>query len=236
MSKPIEEILAPKPVARPRIYAYSIADAAHAGQLKVGQTTRDVKQRVSEQLKTANIKNYRIEIDESAARDDGTVFRDHEVRAALVKKKIENVELEWMRCTVADVLTVLTELRQGQKYSGTHHETFPMRREQAEAVEKTFAYYQSIWAEDKKAVPRFLWNAKMRFGKTFTTYQLAKKLARSVFWSSPSSPPWKMPGKRICKATRTSMAGNTCRAVRAATRRKSRIGNLWSTSVPFRIC
>src|SRR5258708_4041716 len=26
------------------------------------------------------------------------------------------------------------------------------------------------------AVPRFLWNAKMRFGKTFTTYQLAKKL------------------------------------------------------------
>jgi len=176
MSKPIEEILAPKPVARPRIYAYSIADAAHAGQLKVGQTTRDVKQRVSEQLKTANIKNYRIEIDESAARDDGTVFRDHEVRAALVKKKIENVELEWMRCTVADVLTVLTELRQGQKHSGTHHETFPMRREQAEAVEKTFAYYQSIWTEDKKAVPRFLWNAKMRFGKTFTTYQLAKKL------------------------------------------------------------
>ena len=49
MSKPIEEILAPKPVARPRIYAYSIADAAHAGQLKVGQTTRDVKQRVAEQ-------------------------------------------------------------------------------------------------------------------------------------------------------------------------------------------
>jgi hypothetical protein len=26
------------------------------------------------------------------------------------------------------------------------------------------------------AVPRFLWNAKMRFGKTFTAYQLAKKL------------------------------------------------------------
>ena len=176
MSKPIEEILAPKPEARPRIYAYSIADAAHAGQLKVGQTTRDVKQRVAEQLKTASIKNYRIELDESAARDDGTVFSDHEVRAALVKKKFENVELEWMRCTVKDVQTVLTELRTGQKLTGTHHETFPMRREQAEAVERTFAYYQSIWAEDKKAVPRFLWNAKMRFGKTFTAYQLAKKL------------------------------------------------------------
>ena len=51
-----------------------------------------------------------------------------------------------------------------------------MRREQAEAVKLTLAYYQSRWAEDADAVPRFLWNAKMRFGKTFTTYQLAKKL------------------------------------------------------------
>ena len=41
MSKTIEEILAPKPAARPRIYAYSIADAAHAGQLKVVQSQRD---------------------------------------------------------------------------------------------------------------------------------------------------------------------------------------------------
>ena len=81
-----------------------------------------------------------------------------------------------MRCTVKDVKTVLTELRTGQRFTGTHHETFPMRREQAEAVKVTHAYFLSRWAEDMHAVPRFLWNAKMRFGKTFTTYQLAKKL------------------------------------------------------------
>ena len=177
MNKPsIEEILAPKPEARPRIYAYSIADTAHAGLLKIGQTTRDVKQRVAEQLQTAAIRNYRIELDEPAERDDGGLFSDHEVRAALVRKGFENVELEWVRCTVEDVQTVLTELRTGQRFAGTHHETFPMRREQAEAVDKTFAYYRSIWAEDKNASPRFLWNAKMRFGKTFAAYQLAKKL------------------------------------------------------------
>jgi hypothetical protein len=177
MSKPnIEEILAPKSEARPRIYAYSIDDKAHKGLLKVGQTTRDVKQRVAEQLKTAAIKNYTIELDENAERDDGSIFSDHEVRAALARKRFENVELEWVRCTVKDVQTVLIELRTGQRFTGTHHETFPMRREQAEAVSKTFGYYQSIWAENKDAAPRFLWNAKMRFGKTFTTYQLAKKL------------------------------------------------------------
>ena len=177
MSKPtIEEILAPKPEAQPRIYAYSIDDAAHAGQLKVGQTTRDVKQRIAEQLKTAAIKNYKIELDEPAERGDGTILTDHQVRAALVKKRFANTELEWMRCSVADVQTVLTELRTGKQLTGTHHETFPLRGEQTEAVNKTYAYFHSIWKEDKNAAPRFLWNAKMRFGKTFTAYQLAKKL------------------------------------------------------------
>lgn len=176
MTKIIEEILAPKPEARPRIYAYSIDDAAHKGLLKVGQTTRDVKQRVAEQVKTAAIKNYKIELDESAGRDDGSLISDHQVRAALVKRGFENVELEWMRCKLADIKTVLTELRTGRPLTGTHHETFPMRREQAEAVSKTHAYFHSIWAEDINAAPRFLWNAKMRFGKTFTAYQLARKL------------------------------------------------------------
>jgi hypothetical protein len=176
MNKTIEEILAPKPVAWPRIYAYAIADKAHAGLLKVGQTTRDVKQRVAEQLKTAYIKNYTIELDESAEREDCTIFTDHDVRAALVKKRFENTELEWIRCTVKDVKTVLIELRTGQKFTGTHSETFEMRVEQRAAVEKTHAYFHSIWKEDMHAVPRFLWNAKMRFGKTFTTYQLARKL------------------------------------------------------------
>jgi hypothetical protein len=176
MSKTIEEILAPKPEARPRVYAYSIDDDQHAGLLKVGQTTRDVKRRVAEQLKTAAIKNYTIELDEFADCVDGGIFTDHDVRAALIKKGFQNAELEWMRCSVKDVKTVLAELRTGQQFTGTHHETFPMRQEQAQAVNKTFAYFHSIWKEDAHAVPRFLWNAKMRFGKTFTAYQLAKKL------------------------------------------------------------
>lgn len=177
MHKPtIDEILSQKPEARPRIYAYSIADEAHKGLLKVGQTTRDVKRRVAEQLRTAAIANFRIEMDEPAERDDGTIFTDHDVRAALIRKGIENTSLEWMRCTLADVHTVLTELRTGLRFSGTHHQTFPMRREQAEAVKQTHTYYHSRWEEDMHAVPRFLWNAKMRFGKTFTSYQLAKKM------------------------------------------------------------
>ena len=88
-----------------------------------------MKRRVAEQLKTAAIKNYRIELDEPAERDDGTVFTDHEVRAALVRKGFANSELEWMHCTLSEVQTVLIELRTGKKLSGNHHLTFPMRRD-----------------------------------------------------------------------------------------------------------
>ncbi len=181
MSKAEAEVFEGRPTARPRIYAYSIADEAHKGLLKIGQTTRDVKERVAEQLKTANIRNYRIELDEPAEREDGSIFTDHEVRATLAQKGFRKDALEWMRCSLQDVVTVLSELRTGQRFVGAHDQTFPMRREQAEAVNRTHAYFHSRWQEDMQAVPRFLWNAKMRFGKTFTTYQLARKLnARRV--------------------------------------------------------
>ncbi|MCX5650246.1 MAG: DEAD/DEAH box helicase family protein, partial [Planctomycetota bacterium] len=96
--------------------------------------------------------------------------------AALARKGLKNGDGEWMRCSVADLKTVLLELRTGARVTGARHENFGMRHEQAEAVKKTHAYFHSIWEEDMHATPRFLWNAKMRFGKTFATYQLAKKL------------------------------------------------------------
>ena len=176
MSKTIDEILSPKPQLRPKIYAYSIDDKAHFGLLKVGQTTRDVKQRVSEQLRTAAIKNYRIELESDAIRFDGSFFSDHEVRARLLQKKFQKSTLEWISCSVKDVKTAITELQTGQRLSGDRYEQFGMREEQSSAVDKTYDYFHSIWKEDKNSAPRFLWNAKMRFGKTFGAYQLAKKL------------------------------------------------------------
>lgn len=183
MIKPtIDEILLPKPEGRLRIYAWTPNDPppAYAGLIKVGQTTQaDVNDRIRQsqgQMQQA----YTLHVDEVAEREDGTTFRDSDVRRRLIEKGFENVVIgasrEWMRCSPADVKSAITELGKGLRFETARHETFPMRREQAEAVEVTHDYYQSRWAEDPKAVPRFLWNAKMRFGKTFTGYQLAKKL------------------------------------------------------------
>jgi hypothetical protein len=124
---------------------------------------------------------YTLHVNVLAEREDGTIFRDSEVRQRLIYKGFDNVVIgasrEWMRCTPDDVKTAVTELQKGLRLTGTHHLTFSMRREQREAVDKALAYINSIWAEDTDTAPRFLWNAKMRFGKTFTAYQLAKKLA-----------------------------------------------------------
>ena len=182
MSKSIEEILAPRPEIRLRIYAWTLdkPSADYVGLTKVGQTTQaNVNARIKQSQGQVQ-QSYTLHLDEPAEREDGSLFRDSDVRRRLVEKGFENVVIgsskEWMRCTPDDVKTAVTELQQGLRLTGTHHETFPMRSEQAEAVRKAHAYFISLWAEDMHAVPRFLWNAKMRFGKTFAAYQLAKRL------------------------------------------------------------
>lgn len=51
-----------------------------------------------------------------------------------------------------------------------------MRPEQEYAVDMTMKYFKSAYEEGSGRTPKFLWNAKMRFGKTFAAYQLAKKM------------------------------------------------------------
>ena len=182
MAKSVEEILTPKPEARLRIYAWTPNDPPkkYVGLIKVGQTTQgDVNVRIQQSMGVMP-HEYTLHVKELAEREDGTSFRDGDVRQRLIQKKFENPVMggarEWVRCTPEDVKTAIVELQKGLKLSGTHHQTFPMRREQADAVNKAYSYFKSIWTEDSAASPRFLWNAKMRFGKTFAAYQLAKKL------------------------------------------------------------
>ena len=138
MSRSSEELLPEKPEVRLRIYAWSTKEIKkYEGCLKVGQTTqKDVKVRIRQSQGVAPVK-YKLEIDESAEREDGTVFRDSAVRDRLKAKGFENVELEWMRCTAQDVAVAITELKTGQVRVGSHHEDFKLRAEQTAAVKKT---------------------------------------------------------------------------------------------------
>ena len=90
MTNPVSNLFPEKPLASIHIYAYSIQDNAHEGMLKIVQTTREVKTRVGEQLKTAGIKNFTIELDELGEKEDGSPIRDHDVRQRLLDKGFEH--------------------------------------------------------------------------------------------------------------------------------------------------
>lgn len=135
--------------------------------------------RVREQLHTSGVA-YQIVLTESAMRDDGTCFTDRDIHAVLRRKGVFRLnegddKNEWFRCTERDVLAAIHEVRDGIFTQENRTATFKMRPEQVIAVQKTMAYYASAKQDEPNKAPKFLWNAKMRFGKTFATYQLAKR-------------------------------------------------------------
>ena len=174
-------------VRHPKIYAYTFGEYESnewvgkrkgSGIVKVGYTDRPVDQRIREQLNAVKMP-VAVEpswvLSESAITDDGVAFRDTDVHRALVQMGVQRRDGEWFECTREEVLAAIQAVRAGKAPQTLHpRQDFPLRPEQDRAVEQTAAYFTS--REGSERTPHFLWNAKMRFGKTFTTYQLAKRM------------------------------------------------------------
>ena len=175
------EFFVQRPSINPTIYAYELVDVGtHKGYVKVGYTERDVEKRVAEQLHTSGVK-YRILLKESAMRPDGSCFSDHDVHAVLSRRGIHRLNAgadrnEWFYCNVNQVRSAIEEVRTGKLADGNRTATFKMRPEQQFAVKRTMEYFAAAKADEPNRIPKFLWNAKMRFGKTFASYQLVKKM------------------------------------------------------------
>ena len=165
-----------RPSANPTIYAYELVGVnSHSGLLKIGYTDRDAQKRIKEQLGTAAIK-HKIVFEESAMKRDGSSFTDHDIHRLLRKSGFANPEGEWFRCTLKDLQKAIWEIKTGERTEDNRVLSFGMRPEQLDAVDKTTSYFKSYKQENPDKTPHFLWNAKMRFGKTFASYQLAKKM------------------------------------------------------------
>jgi hypothetical protein len=167
-----------RPDSNPTIYAYEDTNPQYKALLKVGFTNMDVQKRVAQQYPTLRPGElpYKIVLEESAMRRDGSTFNDHEVHRLLRKRGIPNPDGEWFRCTTEDVQSCILAIKEGREYEYERVHNFSMRPEQLEAVNKTMHYFKNFEKENPNKTPHFLWNAKMRFGKTFTAYQLAKSM------------------------------------------------------------
>ncbi|MBO4433609.1 MAG: DEAD/DEAH box helicase family protein [Clostridia bacterium] len=175
----LNEFLNKRPDARPMIYAYEELNPEYAGLLKIGYTVRDVEKRVAQQYPTKRPDGklpYKIVFSEPAMREDGSCFTDHDIHNLLKKRGIEAVGGEWFKCGIKDLKSAMIEIKTGVSFEAGRVNTFSLRPEQREAVNKTIAYYKSAKEDDPERTPKFLWNAKMRFGKTFAAYELAKKM------------------------------------------------------------
>lgn len=173
-----QDLLRGRVTATPTIYAYEHIDyPAHKGWLKVGYTTRTAEIRVREQNQTSHVK-FKIVLERSAMRKDGSTFDDRLVRDILRKDHIPNPEGEWCVCGVREVEKAIAAAVAGKDNMMERTEDFEMRPEQKRAVEKTSAYFNAFRKDpsNRGLIPHFLWNAKMRFGKTFTAYQLALRM------------------------------------------------------------
>ncbi len=171
-----KEFFPTRPLANPTIYAYELVGlSTHKGLLKIGYTYRDAQKRVKEQLGTAAI-TYKIVFEESAMKRDGSSFTDFDIHRYLRQHGFANPEGEWFKCNLNDLRKAIWEIKTGERTDANRTEIFGMRPEQEEAVNKSIAYFKSYKKENPNHTPHFLWNAKMRFGKTFASYQLAKKM------------------------------------------------------------
>ena len=175
---PQKDFFPPRPDSHPMIYAYEDSNPMYKGLLKIGYTKHDVEKRVAQQYPTLRPggKPYKIVFQESAMYEDGDSFMDHDIHRYLVKHGFQRMEGEWFRCTVKDVRAAWIAVKSRIENEEQRTRDFPMRPEQRDAVEKTIAYFRSTEEEVSSRIPKFLWNAKMRFGKTFASYELAKKM------------------------------------------------------------
>jgi hypothetical protein len=170
-----------RPTVTPTIYAYKLLGVdSHKGYLKVGYTDRTAKERIDEQLHTSKIR-YEIVLTESAMTNDGSCFTDKNIHKLLERKGFHRLNPfdktdEWFDCSMEDVKAAILSLRTGSENVENRTQSFGMRPEQFRAVEQTKSYFEQAVKEEPNRIPKFLWNAKMRFGKTFASYQLAKKM------------------------------------------------------------
>ena len=162
---------------RPIIYAYS--DTRFPGMLKVGFTARSIEVRMKEHYPTlVPGQSWKVKLMRPAMRKDGSVFSDKAVHRVLRSAHIQNPEGEWFRCSTHEVERAIEAVKNNETTMLQRTQDFKMRPQQKEAVTKTADYFESFAADksNEGLTAHFLWNAKMRFGKTFTAYQLALRM------------------------------------------------------------
>lgn len=157
----------------PMIYAYNTPGVSyHDGWTKVGYTERQsVQQRIQQQTHTADIRWVLAWKDNAMFKDgSGEYFTDHDFHDYLETEQIQREPgTEWFHADGGRLLGYFNVFACRTLRKAEEKCTYDLRREQQAAVMMTMEYFQNGGTE-------FLWNAKPRFGKTLTSYDLIRQM------------------------------------------------------------
>lgn len=164
----------------PMLYAYTTPEIArHQGWTKIGYTDKQtVKDRINEQVHTADVKIKLLWQDNALYKDSsGKTFTDHDFHRYLTDKAhIERkAGTEWFHIDGKKSHELFDKFASHDykdvQSKADDYSTYTLRKEQDQAVTMTKNYFES---HGKGA--EFLWNAKPRFGKTLSTYDLVRRM------------------------------------------------------------
>lgn len=183
------------------IYVFRINDESHRGCLKVGETTlhedvanpfalspnskelnKDANKRIQQYTSTAGVMYDLLYTELTASYSSGKIiqFNDKQVhdvllRSGIKKKCFDNGKKanEWFICSLEQVKAAIQAAKEGRNSIDMFDvETAPQhivfRPEQLEAIKQTQKRF--------KTNNQFLWNAKMRFGKTLSALQVVREM------------------------------------------------------------
>ena len=173
----ISQIIETTAPAVPQIYAYTTPEIArHNGWTKIGYTEQDVRERIKQQTHTADVQ-WHLEWSGNATWEHraGT-FHDTDFHAYLEKQGVKREpKTEWFKISGEESHQQFYRFRDTDGVlDAPGAASYILRAEQQRAVERTGAFARAHWDEGGEHGGEFLWNAKPRFGKTLTAYDLCR--------------------------------------------------------------
>ena len=183
------------------LYVLSINDRKHQGLLKIGEVFVDneIADSKNSQVLGKAVRavldarpymqgvSYHIEYVECTTYDqDSKCYKADDVYRTLRAMDIPSKTLGkykdpttgqtedadiWFACTIFDIQEVICKIKQGK---GAGHGAIKFRPEQEKAIHDTVEYFQKEFKDPNKG-KHYLWNAKMRFGKTLSGLEVAKR-------------------------------------------------------------
>ena len=173
------------------LYVLSINDRKHANLLKVGEVfvDNDVADNPNKQVLAKAVRDvldkrsymqgvtYHIEHVECTTYNQSTkCYKADDVYRTLIAMGIPSTALNrykgedadiWFHCFLGEIQEAIRKIKNGQ---GAGYGAIKFRPEQDKAISDTVSHFRK---QNGKA---FLWNAKMRFGKTLSGLEVAKQM------------------------------------------------------------